>query len=420
MDAEHTLGRIQGDRYSRLLRIGLIVFVLAFAIRAAVMALTPAPPLHGDMVTYEGIAVNLVEGKWHFGWGEEPSAHREPIYPLFLAAIYKVFGHSHAAVHWVQALVGAGTCVLAVVLASYVVKSVAAPLLCGLMAAVYPPFVLQPQTILSESLGTFLLLLAMTVVVRGWSQERRSLVIWGGFFLGLATLTRAASLLYVPMLAVVSIAFKWGRRTIGIRGTVAMCAVFLGVLFPWTVRNYVVFDRFIPVGVNGGIVLFYGNYDGPKPDPAVEALVKDMDEVGRDRFLMRRGIQLIRDDPVRFAVGCLRKLPQYWLNIGYDQPPSRASVAFAFGNGILLAFSFWGIFRSGLIEHRSAGPIYLLLAYFTLLHVVLVARGRYSVPLMPYMLAFSAAGLLAAARRLTPNRIPASWFEVSSTRTSAQ
>jgi 4-amino-4-deoxy-L-arabinose transferase-like glycosyltransferase len=380
----------------------LAVFVVALVIRAAFVAVHPAPPFKDDMITYEGIAKNIVDGKWHFGWDDEPSAHREPIYPLFVAGIYKVFGESRAAVHWIQAIVGAGTCALACLMAGYLVRSRYAALLCGLMASVYPPFLLDIQTILSETLATFILLAAMLLVVIGWREERRAMILWGGVLLGLATLTRSASLMYVPILAFGILVFMPGRRVARLATAAALCAVFLAVLSPWMIRNYVVFNRFIPVGVNGGIVLFYGNYNGPKPDPKIEALVEGKDEVERDRFLMHRGIQLFRNDPAGFILGCFKKLPRFWLNVGFDTPPSRASVVFAFGNGFLLALALWGIFRSKLIDHRAAAPVYALILYFTLLHMILIALGRYSVPLMPYVLAFSSAGVLGLAGRFMP------------------
>jgi 4-amino-4-deoxy-L-arabinose transferase-like glycosyltransferase len=393
------------DRRALALKAALVVFVVALIIRAAVIVAYPAPPFKDDMITYEGIAKNIVHGKWNFGWDDEPSAHREPIYPLFVAGVYKVFGESRSAVHWAQAVVGAGTCALACLMAWYLVRARLAPLLCGLMAAVYPPFLLNVQTVLSETLATFVLLIAMLFMVAGWKRERWALVMWGAFFLGLATLTRSASLTYIPVAALGIFIMKPGALRVRLGRAAAFCAIFLAVLSPWMIRNYVVFGRFIPVGVNGGIVLFYGNYDGPKPDPEIEALVEGKDEVERDRFLMHRGIQLIRDDPAHFVLGCFKKIPRYWLNVGFDTPPSRASIVFAFGNGFLLAVALWGIFSSGLVDHGAAAPVYALILCFTLLHMILIAMGRYSVPLMPYVLAFTSAGLLDLAGRFTPLRI---------------
>lgn len=394
-----------------VLRAALAVFSIALAVRIAFIVIAPAPPFHGDMITYEGIAKNIIDGKWYFGWGELPSAHREPLYPLLVAGVYKIAGPSRTAVHYVHALLCAGTCGLLVVLASRLVRSYRAAVLAGALAAFYPPFLLQLQTVLTEPLATFLLLIATYLAVIGWTDGRRGALALGAFFYGLATLTRASSLMYVPLLALLILVFAHGRRRVGARGAVVFLALFLATLSPWTIRNYVVFGRFIPVAVNAGGSFFRGNYDEgtlgsmgsnyhPDMPPEVTAKFKGMDEVDIDRLLMREGIQYVRTHPGTFIKLCALKFTRFWFNVGFADPPSRASIAFAFANGGLLALAIFGVLGSGLVNHKAAAPVYLLVLYYTGLHVLLFATARYSMPLMPYVFAFAAPGLLGALRRL--------------------
>jgi 4-amino-4-deoxy-L-arabinose transferase-like glycosyltransferase len=398
------------------------VFLVSLLIATVFILVHPAPAFHGDMITYEGIAKNIVAGKWHFGWGEEPSAHREPLYPLFVAGIYKVFGPSRGAVHYAQALLFAGTCGLLVLLAARLLRSRAAAVLAGLLAAVYPPFLLQIQTVLTEPLATALLLLAMYFVVVGWTEGRRGAILLGGLTLGLATLTRAANLSYAPALAVAMVISGSARRRIGAATAVAFLAVFVAVLSPWTARNYAVFHRFIPVGVNAGGSFFRGNYDegtlgsmgsnyDPRMPPQITSKYKGLDEVDIDRLLMREGLDYVRSHPGTFAKLCALKLARFWLNLGFASPPSRASIAFAVMNGALLALALFGIFGSGLVEARAAIPVHVLVVYYTVLHALLFATARYDMPVMPYVLAFAAAGALGAARRAMPGALPSALLE---------
>lgn len=415
MDAGNNQYQSERSRPPRPVKIALFVFALAFLIRAAFIAVHPAQPFKGDMITYEGTAKNIVAGKWHFGWGEQPSAHREPVYPLFVAAIYKVAGPSREAVHWAQAFLCAASCGLLVLLASLLLRSRRAAALAGVLAALYPPFLLQIQTVLSEPLATALLLLATYLVVVGWTEGRRGPLIWGGLFLGLATLTRAATLMYAPVLAGGLLLSSSGRRRFGIKGAAVFLLVFLAVLSPWTARNYKVFGRFIPVGVNAGGSFFRGNYDegtlgsmGSNYDPRMPAEItakyEGLDEVDIDRLLMHEGINYVRSHPGTFVKLCAMKFTRLWFNVGFAGPPSRASMAFAVGNGVLLALALFGAFATGLTNHRAAAPVYLLLVYYTALHVLLFTTARYSMPVMPYVLAFSGAGLLGAAQLLFPNK----------------
>jgi len=419
MDAERAPDRAHQTRYARPLKAALLVFAIALAVRVAVVAFHPAPPFQGDMITYEGIAKNILDGRWHFGWGDLPSAHREPVFPLVIAGIYSVAGPSREAVHWANALFCATTCGLLVLLSSLLLRSRAAAVLAGVLAAFYPPSLLQVQTVLSEPLATVLLLLATYLIVTGWTRGSRGTLLLGGLFLGLSTLTRAATLMYAPLIALAVVLTSSGRNRLGLRGALLFLVAFLVVLSPWAARNYSVFGRFIPVGVNAGGSFFRGNYDEgtlgsmgtnyhPDMPPKITAQYEGLDEVDIDRLLMREGLQYVRSHPGTFVKLCALKFTRFWLNVGFAGPPSKLSVVFAIGSGLLLLIALYGVLGSGLVVHRAAWPVYLLVVYYTALHVLLFATARYSLPVMPYVLCFAAAGLLSLARRAAPGILPGS------------
>jgi len=416
MDAHDRNAAAASRPRDRTVRTALAIFAVAFLLRGTFVAIHPAPPVRGDMITYEGIAKNIAAGKWHFGWGEEPSAHREPVYPLFVAAVYAVAGPSREAVHWTQAILGATSCALTFLLASILLRGRSAPAAAGLLAAAYPPFLVQTQKLLTEPLATFLLLLATYLTVAGWRERNRRRLLFGAFFLGLATLTRAGNLMYAPLLVVAALLLPAARRTTGKAAPVLFALVFFATLSPWTARNYFVFGKFIPVAVNAGGSFFRGNYDegtlgcmGSNYDPRmpeeITSKYEGLDEVEIDRLLLREGMRYVRDHPGTFVKLCALKLARFWLNLGFADPPSRSSIAFAFGNGVLLALALLGILAGGAVDHRAAAPVYLLVGYYTALHALLFATARYSMPVMPYVLLFSACGLLTLAERLRSARL---------------
>src|ERR1043165_7069136 len=100
--------------------IFLSLIVLAAAFRVAVVHWLPSDSA-GDSIGYEQIARNVLEHHVYSHLDEPPFAPtlvRLPGYPLFLAAIYSVFGHTNnTAVRVVQALLDTGTCVLVALLA---------------------------------------------------------------------------------------------------------------------------------------------------------------------------------------------------------------------------------------------------------------------------------------------------------------
>src|SRR6266704_3820546 len=106
----------------RVFWVVVILIVLAAAFRIAVAHWLPNDG-PDDGRTYAQIARN-VRGQHVYSHETEapydPSLIRLPGYPLFLASIYSVFGHtSNGAVRIVQALIDTATCGLVALLAFY-------------------------------------------------------------------------------------------------------------------------------------------------------------------------------------------------------------------------------------------------------------------------------------------------------------
>jgi hypothetical protein len=59
-----------------------------------------------DMFQYDALAESIRHGEGYTWYGGIPTAARAPLYPLFLAMIYTVFGHQFLAARIVQAMVG--------------------------------------------------------------------------------------------------------------------------------------------------------------------------------------------------------------------------------------------------------------------------------------------------------------------------
>ena len=105
------------------------IWALALLVRAAVLVLHPQPVAH-DALTYDALAVHLV-------------SVRGPAYPLFLAGIYALFGHSYPAVFAAQTLVDLGAMALTYAMAWGLYRRREVALLAALGYACYLPFALQ-------------------------------------------------------------------------------------------------------------------------------------------------------------------------------------------------------------------------------------------------------------------------------------
>jgi 4-amino-4-deoxy-L-arabinose transferase-like glycosyltransferase len=185
----------------------LTLLLVAAAFRIAVAHWLPndAPD---DGKTYAQIARNVLEQHVYSHATEapyDPSLIRLPGYPLFLAGVYSVFGHTNnGAVRIVQALIDTGTCALVALLAFYWEpdeKRKRATAIAALVLAVVCPFTtIYAATILTEVPATFLVMgmcLAATLAFRT-ENWKRSIPWWlvAGLLGGMAVLFRPDSGLF--------------------------------------------------------------------------------------------------------------------------------------------------------------------------------------------------------------------------------
>ena len=80
----------------------IVVFLVALALRALFVILVPYTPW-SDAVYYDERGWRLAQGLGYTETTGEPTAYTPPMYPLALAAIYGVFGHSVLAARMLNA-----------------------------------------------------------------------------------------------------------------------------------------------------------------------------------------------------------------------------------------------------------------------------------------------------------------------------
>jgi len=249
-----------------------------------------------------------------------------PGYPFVLAAVYAVFGESDAAAQVFQAacdaLAAALVFLIAAELLTYGVGVVA-----GALACVAPQFCWNSLMLLPDTLAVLPLLAAVWLLVRAREGRALAKALGAGVLIGLSCWLRANALLLAPFAAVaaVPLLFAKGER---LRPGLALVAGALLAVAPLTIRNAVVYGRFIPVSLGAGQTLVEGiaDYDRERrfglPETDVELQRMEAEEAGRpeyaaalfkpdgierDRWRTRRALKVIRENPVWFAGVMLRR-----------------------------------------------------------------------------------------------------------------
>ena len=261
----------QGKR-DKLFVYVLLLFV-AFPFRVAVARFLPNDTPDDGRI-YDQIARNVLDRHVYSHDSEPPFAPsliRMPGYPLFLAGVHALSGHSMTPVRIVQALIDTATCAMIAFVAflwepeeSRKRRSSIAALL---LAAVCPFTTIYVATILTEVPTMFFavgMTLTATLALKATNQKK-TLWLWiaTGLLAGLSVLFRPDSGLFALALGLTLVTATLGRSSemksatprneilyrtartsyLGAVFSLAFCLV----LVPWAVRNYRVFHLFQPL-----------------------------------------------------------------------------------------------------------------------------------------------------------------------------
>ena len=286
-------------------RDALVVAGVALAARVVVVVWAYGRfPAVADGHYYDVLARRLASGAgytWLWDDGAVTyAAHYTVGYPALLSLAYVVLGASGAVAMSVNALLG--------VAAAYGAHRIVddpegkrwRPMAAGLVVALHPALLPYTAALMTEGVTAALLIVAAALAVRSRTPGAR----WGwvaavGVVLGVATLVRPQSLLLAPVLGALCVAPEALPRQ-RLTRAIAVTAVALACVAPWTTRNCVRMHRCSLVSLNSGWNLLIGAQTvtgGWDPlDVPVECATV-WDEAGKDACFERAAIRTIGAAP---------------------------------------------------------------------------------------------------------------------------
>ncbi len=430
----------------------LIMLLLFFAWR--VFLVIGFPHGSGDETRYTVPAINMLAGHGFSSDVSEPilpTEHTVPLYPVFIAGIYAIFGEHNSAVRIAQSAIDLITCLLV----AFVSFNLAPPSLkrSAAMSALIIYGCLSWFTvswtryILTETLAIFLMMLAVAISIKAMrNRPRRWLIV--GAICGVALLTRGDSVLLVfafGLFLTLRIA-RW-RSSESITALLLFCAAILLVLAPWTVRNYKAFGKFQPLASQFGMprgeyvpmgyvwwtrtwmtnqtyskafdIIFHPGwrfdpnelpddiFDSPEEKAQVFQLYARYNQDGQltpelsDEF-RAIAIERIKRAPMRFLLWLpLKRITSMWLTGFATHNPFHRLLRILFVLPILiggvLGFAFW------IRRQTLAGLIALIILTRTVFFAYRYPDERYMVEGYPFIIA--ACGVTGAALWQYLNRV---------------
>jgi len=315
----------------------LLIFIVALALRCAfvVQQARQIPPEALRVVPFQNEVGNVADSLAHgqgfcclFRQPTGPTAWLAPIYPLLIAAIFKLFGSFTVPAFYAAALMNSLFSALGCIPLFYAGKRIAgitvAATACWLWAF-FPSGIMMPfEWIWDPSLSALLAaaLLLGTLEIADYPRSRDFALY--GLLWGVSLLTNPALGALFPFLAGWIVFRQIRSRTFRLTPVLLGFAVLIACLLPWTIRNAVQLHRFIPARSNFPYELWSGNNEiFDEHSRAVNRItryeqVRLYAKLGEDAFLedkRQKATEFIRTHPALYAQLLGRRIVATWLGV---------------------------------------------------------------------------------------------------------
>ena len=402
------------------------MLAVAFVLRAAYAWLVHGPGAQpsSDSATYDEIAWNLARGLGFQLQGREalyPTAFVPPALPFALSLFYRAVGHSFFGAVLLMCAFGA----LVPPLLRQLGRSMFGPAVgswAGWLAVVHPLMVFFSGYVMTESLFSVVLLLALLSSVAWIKQPGGARAFWSGALWGAASLTRPTAL---PLAFVVAL-WAWGPLGLFLPSGERrrqLLLLLLGVALvvtPWTLRNAVSMRTFIPLTTGGGRSLLDANNpvvwdDDAGRGGAIAVLstepwatrFRGLDEVEVDRRAGREAVAFLQSRVSDWPRNALAKLARYWRWTALTPSTGTWASSSAGAAGrlqrldpllpwsiLFFPLAVWGLVRTlrGTRRHFQLLPLWIVSAS-TLGAIVYWGALRMRVPIEPLVTLYAAVAV---------------------------
>ena len=382
--------------------------VFCFALLVRLSYALPLPPgrLSPD-------AVDWMESAWKLSQGGGLGAvWRAPGFIFFLSLIFSVFGKSVLAVRIAQALLGALTCVLTYKTGKRLFSE-GTGRLAAVLLSFYPYSVAYTGDLLSETFLTFMIAASVFLTVKAAQEPGWKNAAAAGVVFGLTALTKSTVL---PFFAFACAWLWWNTGRFRLALAAGLCAA--AAILPWSLRNYVHYDKGYVTPVSSPWFQLYGSScdtafwsevggerDTPQNEemtaPAIPAdweylLTLPLPE--RDRICKEKALTWMRGNPDKMLALFWLRIKHFWRLYPMMAYPWQKYAAMA-TSGLYIPLAFIGFLLS-LGRFRQTSLLAGLFILYTAVHMFFVVVLRYRVPIDPYIIILAAFAVTSAAARL--------------------
>jgi 4-amino-4-deoxy-L-arabinose transferase-like glycosyltransferase len=380
-----------------------------------------------------------------------PDLDRTPVYPVMLAGVFAVAGHSPAAAILFQILLGSVTALLTYGLSRELGLSARVGILAALIVALDPLSIMTANYLLTETLFTLLLVGSVWAMVRYWNTGDSRWLLLATILVALTSLTRPISqFLPLALLPLFVLAARKGRRRTLLAAGAVFAVLSLALTYTWAYRNYRQTGLFTLSTISDTNLIYYraravlAEAEGTSQDEAWARLEQRIEQTAAERNLSTaEKIDLQRQEALAIfqrypgltvmmlakGVGRLLFDPGYTItctqldrhSTAFDCFPGKSSMnepglvdkaLGKFGQMTLLQRSvlLYSVLLLAIVYSSAALGVarlmrerqwllllllFLLIAYFVGLSAGGEANSRFRIPIVPFLAILAGTGLSA-------------------------
>ena len=254
-----------------------------------------------DEREYVALARSIIQEHSYSIDSHIPTAYRPPGYPLLLSGLIAL-GLDVTAMRLLNFIFLAGSVLLTYKLVKELHTVLAGVIAAGLVAC-YPVLFYSAGTLVPQTTGAFILLLALTLTVRTDAKAPLRYLA-AGFLWGFQILAIPSFLFTIVLFFVWPL---WQARSLrALKLSFLFVFGIAIVVTPWTIRNYNVFHKLVLVSTNSGVNLLLGNSEhttvngGASVDISQYWDIPDsFNEAQKDSHYAARAIEYISHNKIR-------------------------------------------------------------------------------------------------------------------------
>lgn len=413
MSPEDTVENTGAHSYRWHLALALLAAAAVRILWASQVNVVPISDSHA----YDVFARNLLD-YGVFGWTKDaPYAFWPPGTSLLYAAVYGLFGKSFSNIVALNVVLSCALLVTTFRVARRFYGNKVA-IASAWVLALWPTLVMF-TTILASELPFLLLTIG---ALDAWSMPGRSWLLKGigaGALLGAAALVRPFALA-LPIVFAASFCLSGppskGKTLTQLKMALACVLTMACVIAPWTWRNYRLYGEPVLISTNGGITLWMGNSEGSNGDYRdIPERLRGLNDNEQSRILGAEAKAYILAHPLSFATQTLRKVVQLYSNESIGVTWNADGIQQRYGSAAVtilkrftqlswaLIFILAGLGVFSLIRRQGwralVSPIVSSVAFYTLVHGVIVSQDRYHLAFASQLAILAGVGILLLLRK---------------------